>query len=312
MITVRAAQLEDSERIAALAQAQISAWQRWDDNGRVEDVPYSMLTVYERWLHGGAWMSLETAAIHLGRLLLGAGVALVAEIDGVPVGYAEAYPGNEPEPFGVHLHLGGLIVQEDAQQHGIDGALYAALAERARALKCTRLTTTATAGEAALLLFQRSGATPLARLQRFSLAARTGQGLYQAVPEAATDARQIAGWAMPAGRATSSRQQWEMLWQPTWDVLPELRARTQRLRFSASGHEAFVVFQRGLFDPRRVDVYCWSPRALSAALLMALRDWTHREGYRSLTLLVLAEAANSLGTEAEADGYVQDVLSLEV
>ena len=312
MITVRAAQLEDSERIAALAQGQVGAWQRWDDAGRVEDVSYSMLTIYERWLHGGAWMSLETAAIHLGRLLLGAGVALVAEMDGVMVGYAEAYPGTEPEPFGAHMHLAGLIVQEDARSQDVGDALYAALVERARALKCARLTTTPIAGEAALLLFQRSDATAVAKLQRFSLATRTGQGLYQAVPETATDARQIAGWAMPSGRTTSAREQWEMLWQPTWDVLPEIRARTQRLRFSASGHEAFVVFQRGLFDSRRADVYCWSPRGLSAALLMALRDWAHREGYRTLTLLVLDNAAKSLGAEAEADGYVQDVLSLEV
>ncbi|MCC6616033.1 MAG: GNAT family N-acetyltransferase [Anaerolineae bacterium] len=312
MITVRAAQLEDSERIAALAQGQVSAWQRWDVDGRVEDVPYSMLTIYERWLHGGPWMSLETAAIHMGRLLLGAGIALVAETDGMIAGYAEAYAGNEPEPFGAHIHLGGLIVQEDAHGQGVDGALYAALVERARSLKCARMTTTATAGEAALMLFQRAGAEPVAKLQRFSLAARTGQGLYQAVPETTTDAQQIAGWAMPAGRSTSAREQWETLWQPTWDALPELRERTTRLRFSASGHEAFVVFQRGLFDPRRADVYCWSPRGLSAALLMALRDWAHREGYRSLTLLVLDSAAKALGTEAEADGYVQDVLSLEV
>jgi len=312
MITVRAAQLEDSERIAALAQAQVGAWQRWDSSGRVEDVPYSMLTIYERWLHGGAWMSLETAAIHLGRLLLGAGIALVAETDGALVGYAEAYPGNEPEPFGLHIHLGALIVQEDARSQGVDGALYAALAERARTLKCARLTTTATAGETALLLFQRSEATPVATLQRFSLAARTGQGLYQAVPETATDPQQIAGWAMPVGRVTSAREQWETLWQSTWDVLPEMRVRTHRLRFSASGHEAFVVYQRGLFDPRRADVYCWSPRGMSAALLMALRDWAHREGYRTLTLLVQDNAAKALGTDAEADGYIQDVLSLEV
>ena len=72
MITVRPAQLEDCEQIAALAQAQVSIWQRWDARGRVEDVTYSALSIYERWLHGGVWMSLETAAIHLGRLLLGA------------------------------------------------------------------------------------------------------------------------------------------------------------------------------------------------------------------------------------------------
>lgn len=312
MTTIRAAQLEDCERIASLAQGQVGIWQRWDAGGRVEDVPYSSLTIYQRWLHGGAWMSLETAAIHLGHLLLGAGSALVAEADGELLGYAEAYPGQENEPFGAHLHLGSLLVSEEGAAQSADAALVNALIQQARALKCARVTTVAAAGETALRALERAGGAPVARFARCTLAARAGQGLYQAVADATSDARQIAGWGMPIGRTTSARQQWELLWQPTWDALPELRERTRRLRFSASGQEAFVVFQRGLYNVRSVDVYCWSARAVGAGLLMALRDWAHREGYRTLSLLVADSAVKTLGTDAEADGYAQDVLSLGV
>jgi hypothetical protein len=311
MITTRTARLEDCERIAGLAQAQIATWQRWDAQGRVQDVPYSALTIYERWLHGGAWMSMETAAIHLGRLLLGAGIALVAEKDGALLGYVEAYQGSEPEPFGAHLHVGQMILHPDSGAE-VGDHLLEALRGQARLLKCARLLTTAAAGEAAWATFARSGARSLTQLRRFSLPARTGQGLYQSVADTSSDARQIAGWAMPLGRVGSARQAWESSWQPTWDVLAELRERTRRLRFVASGQDAYVVFLRGLYDARTVEVACWTPRMLSGALLTALRDWTYREGYRTLALLATEETVKTLGMDAEPDGYVQDVVGVGV
>lgn len=312
MITVRPARLEDCEQIAALAQAQVSIWQRWDARGRVEDVTYSALTIYERWLHGGVWMSLETAAIHLGRLLLGGGYGWVAEREGEILGYTEAYYGLESEPFGAHFHIGSLILHRDMLHGGIDRQLVDAVKMQARALKCVRLQTTTTAGEMALHLFQELNAQPVTTLRRFSLPARTGQGLYQSVVDTTGDAKTIAGWTMPLGRSTSARQAWEMHWLPTWDVLSPLRERTHRLRFSASGQEAYVVFQRGLYDPRVVEIACWTPRQISNALLMALRDWSHREGYRTLSLLIPQDAEKALGNDAEADGYSQTVWTLGV
>jgi hypothetical protein len=308
MITVRPARLEDCERIAALAQSPIQNWQRWDAQGRVEDVPYSALSLYERWLHGGAWMSLETAAIHLGKLLLGAGVVLVAEAQNGLVGYVEAYVGNEQEPFGVHLHVGQLLLHPDAPE-GTDEQLLDGIAAQAQSLKCRRVLATSSGGERLVGLFAELGARNIARLQRFSLTARTGQGLYKAVADGTTDPRQIAGWSMSVGRYTSARQEWESRWLTTWDVLPELKARTKRLFMSSSGQEAFVVVQQGLYDPRSAELSCWTPRTLSGVLLTSLRDWAHREGYRTLSLLVAEDVVKAL-SDAEADGYTQDVWAI--
>ena len=47
-------------------------------------------------------------------------------------------------------------------------------------------------------------------------------------------------------------------------------------------------------------------------MLTALRDWTHREGYRTLVMFVSEETAKTLGPEAEADGYYQDVFAVDV
>jgi len=51
---------------------------------------------------------------------------------------------------------------------------------------------------------------------------------------------------------------------------------------------------------------------LTAQLLTALRDWTHREGYRTLIMSVNDETVKVLGTEAEADGYYEDVYGVNV
>ena len=60
---IRQATLDDTRAISKLFCAGIERWQRMDAQGRVEDLSYEQLTIYERWLHGGAWLSIETAAL---------------------------------------------------------------------------------------------------------------------------------------------------------------------------------------------------------------------------------------------------------
>jgi ribosomal protein S18 acetylase RimI-like enzyme len=313
-IHVRQAGLDDTSAICALYRTHITVWQRVNARGGVEDVPYEALTIYERWLHGGPWMSVETAAIHLSHLLLGAGLPLVAERDGALLGYAEAYHGHEPAPYGDHLHIGSLTIHADHIGSGLEDALFTALLEHAQAAKYARLTAIRIGlDETTETLYRRHGMSPISRLSRFSLPAKSGQGFYKAVDHPDPDAAQIDGWYMPVGRGSSARQIWENLWPRTWDALPEIAARrTHRLHLSAAGQEAYVCCQQGLYAPRNADLYLWSPKPLTGQLLTALRDWTHREGYRTLVLLVPDEAAPILGTEAEPDGYFQSVYGVDI
>jgi len=307
--TVRPARLDDAAAISDLYRTLIPAWQRWDTAGHVEDVPYDALTIYERWLHGGSWMSIETAAIHLSHLLRGAGLPLVAESEGRIVGYAELYAGLEAEPYGDHLHLGHCTLAADAPQDTLEDALLAGALAAARARRCVRFTANAVAGDGADR-YARSGLTPLTRIQRYTLAAKSGQGFYKAVEHTNESAAQIGRWFMPVGRVGSARQQWEMLWPRTLDAIPEIRdRRIHRLHFSASGQEALVHCQPQLYAPRNAELSLWSPKPLTPQLLTALRDWSHREGYRTLVLSVTPEAATVLGAEAERDGYYVDVFS---
>jgi hypothetical protein len=140
-----------------------------------------------------------------------------------------------------------------------------------------------------------------------------GQGFYKTVEHPNPDAAQIVGWQMPVGRLASPRQQWETLWPDTWSSIPEMAQRpSHRLKFNASGQDAFVCCQQQLYNARNADLYCWSPRSLTSQLLTAIRDWCHRAGYRTLVLAVLESAAKTLGAEAEPDGYSQTIYSKNI
>lgn len=312
-IQVRQATLDDTAAISALFRAAITVWQRLDAQGRVQTVPYEGLTIYERWLHGGPWMSIETAAIQLNQLLGGAGIALVAETGEQPVGFVEAYHSVEPAPFGDHLHVAQLAVVPEFEGRGIEAALLTGLLERAKKLKVKTLALTRTGNLVNIPLPPDATLQPLARLLRVSMSARTGQIFYRATDHPNPAAAQIHGWHMAVGRQTNARQEWETLWPPTWDGIKEIRElRTHRLHFAAAGQEAYVAFRRQMYDPRSADIFCWSPKPLTPQLVAAIRDHAHREGYRTLSLLVTEDTAKTLGADAEPDGYTLDTCAIKL
>jgi hypothetical protein len=245
---------------------------------------------------------------------LGAGLPLVAQSDGRIVAYAEAYRGTEPAPFGDHLHLGHLVPHAHAVGAGVEGAFLSYLIESAASLKFARLTANCVANDAdTSALYTRYGMQPLVRVLRVNLSARTGQVFYRAVEHLNTNPAQINDWYMPVGRLGSARQQWETLWPTLWNAVPEIRERrTHRVHFSAAGQESFLCCQQQLYDARSADVYCWSPKPLTGQLVTAIRDWAHREGYRTLVMTVAPDTVKTLGMEAEPDGYYQDVYAVDV
>jgi hypothetical protein len=310
-LNLREAHLDDTEAISRLHRAHITTWQRLNAQGRVEDIPYEQLTIYERWLHGGAWMSVETGAIHLSHLLRGGGIPLVAEAGGALVAYAELYEGVEP-PFGPHLAMTNPVVHPDWHGDSPEASLLAHARAVGKQRKRERLLVSAALPELRHF-YQAQGLRAQSILLRFALPARTGQGFYKTVEHLDPNPAQIRGWFMPIGRLGSARQLWESRWPRTWDAIPEIRQRrTHRLKFNAAGHEAFVWCQQQLYTERSAEICCWSPRPLTTQLLTAIRDWAHRENYRTLILTVPEDTAKILGAEAEPDGYTETVYSIDL
>ncbi len=295
MYHTRRATLNDTCAISALFCATVPRWQRVAVDGSVQDVSYETLTLYERWLYGGAWMSVETAALWLSHLVRGAGVPLVACVDEAVVGYAEAFVSDEPAPLHKHLHIEHLLT---APEHDAAArVLLDALREQARPLHVNLPHVDADR----LSFYAAQGFAPLFDVQQYLVPARSGQGFYQAVAHTQTTYDALRGWGMPLGRTSAARAAWETRWTRLLDAVPELGAQTyHRLAFTVSGQNAFVYVETTEVSQRQALVCCWTQKPYSAALHNAISDWAHRQGYRELVLWAAPAAAVHFGEGAEA------------
>ena len=309
---VRQATLDDARQIVSLFVGGVSLWQRLDARGNVEDMPYDALTIYERWLHGGAWMSLETGAIWLSHLVSGNGYAYVVENDGRILAYAEAFFNRELTPMNSHLHLAQMIVEESCSDD-VHQTLADAILTDARAPG--RLSVAFPEYDKSLATYYRTyfGANEAFRLARYTLSAQIGQSFYKSQDYDNTSASMIDGWAMAVGRLTSPRAQWETEWHEHWQGIPQIVERSKYRQYvNASGHEALVCFHQQLYNMRQAEVYCWSPRNLSTQLLVAIRDMGHRHGFRALTLALPESVIELLPSETTADPNQQVIATVKV
>ncbi|GAB4568825.1 MAG: GNAT family N-acetyltransferase [Anaerolineae bacterium] len=309
-LMVRIATLDDTAAITAVHTSNVERWQRLTEDGQVLDVTYDDLRIYERWLYGGPWMSVETCAVHLAHLRRGAGIPVVAVLDGRVVGHAEAYPGSEPPPFGQHLHIAVLYVHADYAGRGVEQALLSHMLAQARELGNERV---CILSPEAREFYSGEGWRQLAVKRVVSWPAHTGQVFYQATPHSDANPDQIAGWRMPLGRGQSALQEWEMRWPALWDAVPELRARrVERFKFNVAGTSIFVMYEESRFDPRWAHVYVWSNAPFSNPMLTAINDKAHRLGFRRLEATVVGSSFAFLGSEAEAEGEPEGIFSIEL
>ena len=309
---IRPALLDDTQAISQLFRARIDKWQRLTEQGQVEDLSYGELSIYERWLHGGAWMSIETGAIWLSHLLSGAGQCVVVEADNQLIAYAELHFDDEPAPLNRHLYLSEFIVHPDADESDVTDQLLRHILKEAQAIG--RLTVTfPNYDEQAKSHYDYYGLSLCQSLQHHILPAQTGQGFYQAVDYELADSSQIEGWYILVGRTKSSRQHWEANWTQHWNAIPQIREqKNHRQQFNVAGQDALVAYHAQLYKPRHATVYCWSPKPLTKQLIIAIQDWGHRAGFRLLTLTIPESQAKLLPAEAQTAPHQQWVYAIDV
>jgi len=122
LIEVREASLDDVEDITEVHKSDVKKWYRVVGSELIE-ADYDELTVEERWLHGGQWMSIETCYLHIKSFLEAGGRILVAETDNRIVGEIEFITDREPSPYLDHAEIYVLMVHRDYRDRGIGGKL---------------------------------------------------------------------------------------------------------------------------------------------------------------------------------------------
>jgi GNAT superfamily N-acetyltransferase len=312
LITVRLATLADTLAITEIHKSDVAQWERISADGSLTPTAYDALSLYERWQHGGAWMSVETCAVHLHRLLSGAGFPLVAELDGVVLAEAEVYENFEAAPFGHYLDLAIIATRSDHQREGLGTALVNYIIDMARLMKCERITVT----NALATEFYQAHRFKHSRTGRgLRFAAQQGRVIYQATPLLDRTYDQIKGWHMPLGHYNSSRQEWDRLFPQQWAAgIPELiNVAAAQVKLSVAGQHAIIAVR----DADEVDsqpgdgrLVCWSAKPLSGPLISAIRDWAFRNGYPHLVSYILESDLGLLPPDVQATAYSQEVFDL--
>lgn len=310
-ITIRVATLQDTEAICAIQRGYVTDWQRLDPDGQLVAAAYDALSLYERFLHGGHWLSVETGAVHLNRLLAGGGTVLVAERDGQVLAMAELYDSDEGAPFGHCLHITLLYVRRDCCGQGIGSALLGYIGQIAAAAGCARVTL---AGVELPDFYARRGFRLLQSGRQVRLHTQAGRSVYQSAPFSDRSPAQISGWQMPFGRFQAARAEWELLFPQDWAAgIPQLTdIRLAHLKISAAGQNA-LIFLRESGQPGECELFCWSLRAINGPVITALRDCAYREGFS--TILTFSPDSHwplLQAVEAEATGYQQHTFELPI
>ncbi|MBX3081088.1 MAG: GNAT family N-acetyltransferase [Anaerolineae bacterium] len=314
VITVRLATLADTSAITEIHKSDVQRWERVSADGSLLPTPYEALSLYERWQHGGPWMTIEMCAVHLHRLLAGAGIPLVAEVDGEVLAEAEVYENFEAQPYGHYLDLSIIVTRSDHQREGLGTALVNYIVDMARLMKCERVTVT-NALARDFYLAHHFRHTRTVRGIRFP--SQQGHVIYQATQLVDTSYDQIKGWHMPLGRYLSSRQEWDRMFPQQWAAgVPELmNIAAAQVKLSVAGQNALIAVR----DSDEVDsqlgdgrLVCWSAKTLTGPLLSAIRDWAFRNGYQQLVSLVIDSDLALLPSDVQLTEYSQEFFELAI
>jgi GNAT superfamily N-acetyltransferase len=308
-ITVRQATLADAASITALHNATIQTWTRLTVDGESVPAEYAELTLFERWLNGGPWTSVEMCAVHIANLLRGSdSFPLVAEIEGRVGAEAEVFIGHEPDPFGHHINIPKLVVHSDYSGLGLDSALLTYIQQIAEAIRGRRVTVAN--GEADAALYEHHRFTRTHTGQRIVIRAQEGRVFYKAGELKTFDPAQIDGWHMPLGRYQNARQEWDRILPGFWNSVPEIvEPESARLHITVTGQEAYALMQQDRYTPERVHAFVWSKRPINNLLVMAVRDWAARHDYAAVVAFAWDYVLPLLEVEFEQEAYTQVLYS---
>lgn len=311
-ITIRQATLADAAAITTLHNATIDAWTRPDPTGEPIPAHSDDLTLFERWLVGGPWTSVEMCAVHLANLLRGTdGIPLVAESEGKVSAEAEVFIGREPEPFGQHINVSKLTVHPDSLNVGLGSALLTYIQQMAAAIRCKRVTVADAESDAAL--YEHHHFTRAHVGQRLVIKTGEGRVFYKASDLKVFEPGQIDGWHMPLGRYQSARQEWDRMLPGFWNSVPEIvEPEVARLHITVTGQEAYAFMQQDRYRPARVHAFLWTRRPMNSLLVVALRDWAARHNYEEMVTFAWDYVRPMLEVEVQEDGYTQYLYSRAV
>lgn len=301
-LLVRQASLSDTYAITDIycSSVENGVFTRLNLDGTRTPTPYEELSLFERYLNGGPWMSVETCAVWLAYLLrYHDEIPLVVEDNGFVLGEAEVSIGYEPAPYGNHININTLAVHPEAEEpQQIADALINYVLEMAHVMHLQQVLVSAPSEHYAPHEFRAISAR-----RAVIVPAKEGRVVYKATALENVEPNIIKNWHMPFGRYQNARHEWQHIWPGFWNCVPELvEPETHRYRLELSGQAGIYLLKQDRYIPHRGHVYLWTQRPLSSHMISAVRDRAAREDYSELSLFVDDPTRAMVESEATAIG----------
>ncbi|WP_456394758.1 N-acetyltransferase family protein [Thermococcus sp.] len=287
-IRIRKGTLEDVKGITETHRSGIEEWYHYADGRRTIKSTYGELSILERYLHGGPWMSVESCAVHINSLLLDGNTAIVAEAGGKIVGEAELFISEEPvdgEPRRI-AHLDVIEVHKDFRRRGIGKALIGFSEEIAGEKGCDMLTVTPDKG--AMGFYEKLGIKKIIHrgvMVDFSLEGFPSGGAEIRIGDFKWD--EIQRKEMVLGKFQSSYDHWFTAFRD------RIAGVDDRLYFeSGRFNKTHYVLESSFFGGDIATAYAWGGDVAGALLIIGSR--AGELGFRRLRTIIREEDINSV------------------
>ena len=122
MISTRKATREDLSALVEVNKSDVDEWYHWSRQGMGAKSPYEELSGWERQMHGGPWLNLQSLQRYWGFMEKLGIICLVAEIEGKVAGHLDVIPTSDRE-LGKYLFLDVFMVHKSYRRRGVATAL---------------------------------------------------------------------------------------------------------------------------------------------------------------------------------------------
>jgi GNAT superfamily N-acetyltransferase len=275
---VRLATLDDCEGIVKL---HCSGVERWIKKSEGREASYEELSIEERYLHGGPWMSIETCAIHMNNLLLEGQFPIVAEENGEIIGNGEVLISEEPIESKIRkiAHIDVLEVHKNFRGKGVGRAIVEFVEGLAREKGCELVTVTPE--KSAIGFYEKLGIRDVlysAGFVEFDLSSFPGSETKPEVFEFSWG--DVRGLEMVAGKFQSSYHHWFVAFRD------KIAGIDDRVYFeSGKLGKSYYVLEEAYYDSSVVTGYLWGRKEDISLLLARAKEL----GFKKLRTIIEKE-----------------------
>jgi len=283
IMIVRQAKLEDVKDITDIHCSNIDKWYKDNGDEKIE-VPYEDISIYERFSHGGPWMSIDTCAVHINNMLLEGNYVLVAEEGKRVIGEIEIFIGNEPPPFGKNAHISVLFVHKEHQKKGIGTSLIEEAIQIANKCDCYTISTQPEGKN--IDFYGKFDFVPFLKQVRIEINTEKYNRKCNIKEFESVDYEIVKDKVMIIGRYQSSKQMWEQNKLERYYAISEEFNILKNVKFKVKGKEVYVKIRKG-FGKDKANIYAWADSSISMTLLMRrILNISSEMGFKIATFLI--------------------------